>query len=127
MLCKAYFHNYVADIKNEMFDGAANVILNRLAGAAEAVGQALGDSLQELAEKVSALSFMTQFSAYFLSQIEVSVAVLWEGPRDDPAQVKARVIVVDAVSDILKEVELWQEAAEIHRSGATREDAMEVV
>ena len=54
MLCKAYFHNYVADIKNEMFDGAANVILNRLAGAAEAVGQALGDSLQELAEKVSA-------------------------------------------------------------------------
>lgn len=63
----------------------------------------------------------------FLLQIEVSVAVLWEGPRDDPAQVKVRVLVVDAVSDILQEVELWQEAAEMHRAtGATKEDAMEI-
>lgn len=35
-----------------MFDGAANVILTRLAGAAEAVGKALGDALQDLADKV---------------------------------------------------------------------------
>ena len=46
------FHNYVKDVKDEMFDGAADVILTRLAAAAEAVGRALGESLSELAEKV---------------------------------------------------------------------------
>ena len=51
-LSKALFHNYVADIKNEIFEGAADVILSRLANAAEAVGNALGDALQDLAEKV---------------------------------------------------------------------------
>lgn len=35
-----------------MFDGAADVILDRLANAAEAVGRALGDALENLAEKV---------------------------------------------------------------------------
>ena len=53
LICvQALFHNYVADIKDEMFEGAADVILGRLANAAEAVGKALGDALQELADKV---------------------------------------------------------------------------
>lgn len=63
---KALFHRYIADIKDEIFDGAADVILGRLANAAEAVGQALGDALQDLAEKVSLSSrpprHETQFS-----------------------------------------------------------------
>lgn len=98
---KALFHDYVEDVKDQMFDGAADVILTRLAKAAESVGQVLSDALQELAEK-----------------IEVSVAVLWEGPRDDPAQVKARAEVIASVSDILREIDLWQQAAELRASRA---------
>ncbi|KAI0758261.1 Dynamin family-domain-containing protein [Irpex lacteus] len=52
---KAVFHNIVNEIKNEMFDDAADVILGRLAEAAEAVGKALGEALQALAEKVIAV------------------------------------------------------------------------
>lgn len=46
------FHNYVSKIKDEIFDGAADVILARLAKAAESVGNVLSDALGELAEKV---------------------------------------------------------------------------
>ena len=47
------------DIKDEMFEGAADVILSRLANAAEAVGKALCEALQELAEKVRYLHYLT--------------------------------------------------------------------
>ncbi|GJE84682.1 nuclear GTPase SLIP-GC [Phanerochaete sordida] len=93
---KIVFHNYVSKIKDEIFDGAADVILARLAKAAESVGKVLDNALGDLAEK-----------------IEVSVAVLWEGTRDDPAQVKARAEVVECVTDILREIELWQTAAQL--------------
>ena len=43
-----------------MFDGAAEVILGRLAKAAEAVGAALGMALQELAQKVRNIYFICQ-------------------------------------------------------------------
>ena len=77
-----------------MFTGAADVILGRLASAAEAVGRALESALSELAQTV-----------------EVSVAVLWEGPRDDPAQVKTRSEVVAVVKDLIQQVTFWQQAA----------------
>lgn len=100
-----------------MFDGAADVILTRLAKAAEAVGRALSEALQELAEKVSIFNLPASIQVLtLLSQIEVSVAVLWEGPRDDPAQVKIREQVISSVSDILREVELWQQAAHLRPS-----------
>ena len=38
------------------------------------------------------------------------MAVLWEGPRDDPRQAKARGDVVDTVQEILRQVELWKSA-----------------
>ena len=38
------------------------------------------------------------------------MAVLWEGPRDDPRQAKARADVVDTVHEILRQVELWKSA-----------------
>ncbi|THG94658.1 hypothetical protein EW026_g6853 [Hermanssonia centrifuga] len=91
---KALFHDAISDTKSEMFDGAADVIMGRLAKAAEAVGKALEGSLSELAETV-----------------EVSVAVLWEGVKDDPAQVKVRTEVISSVAEIIEQIRLWQEAA----------------
>ncbi|KII94798.1 hypothetical protein PLICRDRAFT_86263 [Plicaturopsis crispa FD-325 SS-3] len=90
---KALFHNYVNDCKDEVFNGGAEVLLGRLAGAAEAVGDALETALTELAQK-----------------IEVNLAVLWEGPRDDPAQVKARAQIVESVSEIISQTEMWTTA-----------------
>ena len=46
------FHDYIVDIKDEMFDGAADVIMARLSKAAEAVGKALETALSDLAETV---------------------------------------------------------------------------
>ncbi|THH33781.1 hypothetical protein EUX98_g424 [Antrodiella citrinella] len=91
---KALFHNHVNGIKHEVFEGAAEVIMGRLSKAAEAVGQALEEALAELAEK-----------------IEVSVAVLWEGPRDDPTQVKVRTQVVQVMTEIDQQVHNWTQAA----------------
>ena len=39
------------------------------------------------------------------------MAVLWEGPRDDPAQVKARAEAVSSVTVLMQQIEFWQEAA----------------
>ncbi|TBU32140.1 hypothetical protein BD311DRAFT_775680 [Dichomitus squalens] len=90
---KAVFHDFIAGIKDRIFTDAADVIMTRLSKAAEAVGAALNEALRELAMKV-----------------EVSIAVLWESVRDDPSQVQARAEVVDIVSEILQQVELWKRA-----------------
>ncbi|KAI0773956.1 hypothetical protein C8Q74DRAFT_798482 [Fomes fomentarius] len=95
---KAVFHDYITEVKNLVFTGAADVIMTRLSDAAEAVGDALHASLEELARKV-----------------EVSIAVLWEGVRDDPEQVKARAEVVEVVSEVLQQVEFWKGAETISR------------
>lgn len=49
------------------------------------------------------------------SQIEVNMAVLWEGPRDDPKQAMARGEVVEGVKEILRQVELWRGAEQLSR------------
>lgn len=49
-------------------------------------------------------------------QIEVSLAVLWEGPRDDPAQVKMRAQVVRTVEEIVGQIDLWLKAEELKRT-----------
>ncbi|PIL36747.1 hypothetical protein GSI_00436 [Ganoderma sinense ZZ0214-1] len=90
---KAVFHDFIAKSKDYIFTDAADVIMTRLSKAAEAVGAALNDALKELAKK-----------------IEVSIAVLWEGVRDDPAQVRARADVVETVCEILQQVEFWKNA-----------------
>jgi hypothetical protein len=46
-------------------------------------------------------------------QVEVSLSVLWENPRDTAAQVRARKEVVDSVTDILVQVELWKLAEQL--------------
>lgn len=81
-----------------MFDNGADIILERLDNAAEAVGTALEDALGKLAQKV-----------------EVNLAVLWERTRDDPAQVTARTEMVSCVEQILSQVLLWIEAEKLKR------------
>jgi hypothetical protein len=63
--------------------------------ASQAVGQALDASLESLAQKV-----------------EVNLSVLWEGMREDPAQIRARKYVVDAVSEIQTQLRFWSLAAQ---------------
>jgi len=95
---KACFHNFIDSCKDEVFDDGADVLMERLTKAADSIAEALGDSFQELAEK-----------------IEVSIAVLWEGARDDPKQVRARMEVLDVVATILGQVRIWTEAQKLHR------------
>ncbi|KZT72577.1 hypothetical protein DAEQUDRAFT_685625 [Daedalea quercina L-15889] len=104
---KAVFHNFVSNIKDEMFDGAVDVLFGRLDAAAEALGKALEEAFEALAEK-----------------IEVSIAVLWEGPRDDPAQVKAREAVVASMNEIIQQVGFWQQADTKRRQRASGGGAM---
>ncbi|TFK83640.1 hypothetical protein K466DRAFT_528541 [Polyporus arcularius HHB13444] len=103
---KAVFHDHIDSLKDEIFTGAAELIMDRLAGAATAVGDALDDALSDLAMK-----------------IEVSIAVLWEGVRDDPEQVKTRAEVVEIVTEILQQVELWKAAEGMSRAMATYTNA----
>lgn len=44
--------------------------------------------------------------------------MLWESVRDDPEQVKAREAVIASTTDILRQVELWQQAATMRRDRA---------
>ncbi|KDQ65115.1 hypothetical protein JAAARDRAFT_188367 [Jaapia argillacea MUCL 33604] len=90
---KAVFHDFIENVKDEVFTGGADVIMERLNKAAAAVGEALDASLQALAEK-----------------IEVSLAILWEGPRDDPSQVQARYQMVKTVTQIVDQLQLWTQA-----------------
>lgn len=46
------FHNFVDNIKYELFKGTAEVLFRRLDSAAEAVGEALEEAVSALAEKV---------------------------------------------------------------------------
>jgi hypothetical protein len=46
-------------------------------------------------------------------QIEVNLAVLWEGPRNDRQQAIVRLEVVEAAGKILDQVQLWAEADQL--------------
>lgn len=87
--------------------------MNRLDAAAAAVGEALETSLGDLAQKVSGCfpPIFPPRSSSFPLQVEVNLSVLWEGVRDDPAQVRARKFVVDMVSEVQNQLRLWTEAA----------------
>jgi hypothetical protein len=49
------FRSYVNECKDDVFEGGAEVIMERLSKAAEAIGHALDSALQKLAEKVHLL------------------------------------------------------------------------
>ena len=44
--------------------------------------------------------------------------MLWESVRDDPEQVKAREAVIATTTEIIQQVELWQQAAAMRRDRA---------
>lgn len=46
------------------------------------------------------------------------MAVLWEGIRDDPAQLRARKAVIDIVSIVQAQVKNWQDADKIKQDRA---------
>lgn len=50
---KAVFHDYIDQMKDEVFEDGADVIMDRLDQAAQAIGAALDSALVDLAQKVS--------------------------------------------------------------------------
>jgi hypothetical protein len=46
------FHNFVEDVRDEVFTGGAETVFGRLDSAAAAVGDSLDEALSELASKV---------------------------------------------------------------------------
>jgi hypothetical protein len=53
---QALFRNFVAENKDDIFDNGADVLMDRLTKAAEAIGGALDEALGALAQKVCPLS-----------------------------------------------------------------------
>ncbi|TDL29353.1 hypothetical protein BD410DRAFT_18164 [Rickenella mellea] len=90
---KAVFHDFIDRNKGEIFTGGADTLLERLDKAALAVGDALQDALESLAQKV-----------------EVSLSVLWEGPKDEVRQVAVRQDAIQVVDEVLSQVTLWDHA-----------------
>ncbi|KAJ2936140.1 hypothetical protein H1R20_g954, partial [Candolleomyces eurysporus] len=85
----------IEENRNEMFEGGAKVIMDRLDEVAVAVGNALYESVgTALAQK-----------------IEVNLSVLWEVVLDDPAQVRARKNMAEVAAGVSDQVSLWLEAA----------------
>ncbi|KAH8084308.1 hypothetical protein BXZ70DRAFT_957636 [Cristinia sonorae] len=100
---KDVFQEYLKTIQHNVFADAAGVIIGRLSQAAQSIGHVLNIALSRLAEK-----------------IEVSVAVLWEGPRDRE-QMQARKQVIIAMSEIMDRVQRLQAATndEAHERDTT--------
>jgi hypothetical protein len=110
---KAVFHTFIDDCKDDVFEDGADVIMERLSKAAEAIGAALDAALAELAEKVNWMPCRRCETDEYLCQIEVNLSVLWEGLRDHPAQVRARKETVEEVTQILAQVNFWTEAEQL--------------
>ncbi|KAJ3510297.1 hypothetical protein NLJ89_g4757 [Agrocybe chaxingu] len=90
---KAYFRGFINQCKDDIFDDGADVVMERLTKAADAIGETLDEAMGKLAQK-----------------IEVSLAVLWEGARDNPAQLRARKEIIDIVQTIMEQIKYWMDA-----------------
>lgn len=55
-------HDWIDDVKDEIFGGSADKLMERLTGAAQSVGKALSDALDQLAEKVREVRLMRRSS-----------------------------------------------------------------
>ncbi|KAJ7498992.1 hypothetical protein FB451DRAFT_1347396 [Mycena latifolia] len=104
---KDSFHSYISDCKDDIFEDGADVIMERLTNAAEAIGKALDEAMENLAQKV-----------------EVNLAVLWEGVRDDPAQVKARSEAVTEVNRVLEQLQFLVAAEKARHTGTDEDEVM---
>ncbi|KAK0206486.1 Dynamin family-domain-containing protein [Desarmillaria ectypa] len=95
---KASFRDFISEVRQDLFEDGADVIIERLVNAASVIGDGLALSLGELAQK-----------------IEVNLAVLWEGAGDDPQQVYAHRAIIAEVENILRQVELWEDAEKLKK------------
>ncbi|KAH8118439.1 hypothetical protein DFH11DRAFT_1849817 [Phellopilus nigrolimitatus] len=90
---KNVFRTFVHNNKDDLFEGGAEEILERLDKVAVDVGRVLELSLDNLAEKV-----------------EVNLAVLWEGPSDSKHLVHERSEAIESIETILEQLALWESA-----------------
>ncbi|KIK65342.1 hypothetical protein GYMLUDRAFT_70455 [Collybiopsis luxurians FD-317 M1] len=91
---KLVFRTFLSERKDNVFDEGADVLMGRLDSLCSSVGQALLVAFKELAKK-----------------IEVNLAVLWEKGYDDPQEATGRKEMLEAVTEILLQVQLWLTAA----------------
>ncbi|KAG8961273.1 hypothetical protein FRC03_005582 [Tulasnella sp. 419] len=87
---KAVVHNEIKRLRNQLFQGASDLLMDGLSSAAEAVGDALHSSLWDLANKV-----------------EVAMSVLWEDVKSSKAQIEYRAAVVKEVQEVAQQIRLW--------------------
>lgn len=59
-------------------------------------------------------------AANLFPQVEVNVGVLWEGPRDDPAQVKTRCDIVSLVTELMGHIDMWSAAEKVKSAADTQ-------
>ncbi|KAG8902264.1 hypothetical protein FRC00_014089, partial [Tulasnella sp. 408] len=95
---KDVVNNGVHGARGDMFAGGANILMSKLAIAAETVGKALDDSLSELARKV-----------------EVLMSVLWENINTTAEQLVIRSAAVEVMAEISQQILFWIRAEEAHR------------
>lgn len=55
----------------------------------------------------------------------MNLAVLWEGARDSPAQLRARQAIIEIVQVIKEQVKIWIEADKIKQQNLKAPAAME--
>ncbi|KZV83402.1 hypothetical protein EXIGLDRAFT_754416 [Exidia glandulosa HHB12029] len=94
---KDYMHNFISTLRKTMFNGGADLLLDGLKTAATQIGTIMQNELDDLAKK-----------------IEVALSVLWDTASDSREQVMARRDTLDRVTEILKQLTLWSEAAAVH-------------
>ncbi|KAF9055172.1 hypothetical protein BDZ89DRAFT_1055778 [Hymenopellis radicata] len=104
---KDFFHKYIEDHKDNIFENGADVIMERLNTAAASVGSGLAESLGQLAQK-----------------IEVNLAVLWEGGNDNVEQAMARDAIVKDIDSISRQVELWRTSERTKRENEQQYDRL---
>ncbi|OCH93606.1 hypothetical protein OBBRIDRAFT_790131 [Obba rivulosa] len=93
---KLVFHNYVQEVKDEIFEDVAEVLMLRLDEAAAAVGKTLEGELN---------------GYYGLARkVEMDLSVLWQGRRESLVQRKARVEAIATAEKIVRQVDLLLEA-----------------
>lgn len=65
----------------------------------------------KLGQKVCLFGFNRSLRiSQVIIQIEVNLAVLWEGASDNPAQLKARKEIIDLVQTVQEQIQLWTQA-----------------
>ncbi|KAJ3937366.1 MAG: hypothetical protein NXY57DRAFT_981850 [Lentinula lateritia] len=99
---KLVFRTFLSERKDDVFDEGADTIMERLSTMCSSVGDALNIAFRELAKK-----------------IEVNLAILWENVQDDPNEAVGRKEILETITEILGQAQLWINAANEKSKNAT--------